>query len=63
MRPKDCSGLSEYAQEKVARHEKYSVRILHNVFSQLPATPGLGKIVINSKCSEDNNKGWGTKHK
>lgn len=51
-------ALSEYAQEKVVRNEKYTVRILHDVFSQLPATPGLGKTVINSKCSEDSNKGW-----
>lgn len=33
------------------------MKILHDVFSQLPTTPGLGKIVINGKCSEDSNKG------
>lgn len=57
IRPKDHSALSEYAQENV-RNEKYTMRILYYVFSQIPATSGLGKIVINSKCSEDGNKAW-----
>lgn len=37
--------------------------ILHDVFSQLSATPGLGKTVRNCKCSEGKKEGWtGGKH-
>lgn len=59
VRTKGHSALIECAQEKIIWHEKHTVRILHDLFSQVSATPGLGKIVRNWKCSEDSNKeGW-----
>lgn len=51
MRTKGHSALFECVQEKIISHEKHTVMILHDVFSQLSATPGLGKIVRNCKCS------------
>lgn len=59
VRPKDHSSVSEYAQEDVAENKKHTLRILHNVFSNLSATLDLGKRVINRKCSEDSNGGRG----